>query len=94
MSFASAVKAFFESEKPAIESATSQLAHPSLASTRLWVTIGFGAALIWLAKGVLTDLNMILLASTVNIYLICNTITRCIQLKASAKSIVTDVKSV
>lgn len=80
MSIKSALSELFKSEAPVAESAAEHLAHPTLTSTRFWVTIGFGAALIWLAHGVMTETNMILLTVTVNVYMICNTVTRWKQL--------------
>jgi hypothetical protein len=76
MSISSAISALFTKEKAAVEAAASHVEHPTLASTRLWVTVGFGAALIWLCHGLLTDVGLICMTVTANCYMICNTVTR------------------
>jgi hypothetical protein len=83
MSFSSAVSELFKKEQAVAESAADHLAHPTLTSTRLWVTVGFGAALVWLTKGVLTETNIICLSAVACVYLITNTMSRVAQIKAN-----------
>ena len=70
---------YFEKESTVAE---TSITHPTLTSTRLWVVAGLGAAVVWLAHGVLTEHTMLLLSITAWVYIIANSFTRWAQIKA------------
>lgn len=70
------VKALFIKEEPKL---TDLVEHSTLASSRLWVTIGFALGLIWLTHGLLTETNIDKIYHLALAYLAANTLTRVVQ---------------
>jgi len=70
-------KALFVKEEPKL---TDLVEHSTLASSRLWITIGFAAGLIWLTHGLLNDANIDRIYHLALAYLAANTLTRAIQI--------------
>ena len=70
-------KALFVKEAPKV---TDLVEHSTLSSSRLWVTIGFAAGLVWLTHGLLNEANIDRVYHLVLAYLAANTLTRAIQI--------------
>lgn len=75
------IATYFEKEKTVAETSIN---HPTLTSTRLWVVGALGAAVVWLAHGVLTPETLLMLTITANVYIVANTLSRIFQIKAEA----------
>ena len=72
-----------ETIAPKATALKEDIEHGRWTSSRLWLVVGFVAALIW-AKSMLTELNMKMIFWLVVTYTICNTVSKCVNTVSNA----------
>jgi ABC-type Fe3+-siderophore transport system permease subunit len=82
MSLSDAITAFTKKPKASI---TDEIGHSDMTSTRLWAVVILIALVLWFSKGVLTPDTLALCFYAVIAYLVCNTLTKLLQLYANMK---------